>query len=118
MSNEEKIFMEIKSLVIKWYENNQIYFKDNYVDTNVLCNEIDRFIASFENDLVMAELIVERANCMPYRFISFEIAGIENNQAKILYSWYDKYSDSEIEITKQLTNGINYIVNISGIIPS
>lgn len=110
--NKEKTFMDIKLFVTKWYDRNLTYLKNNSVDTNILRNDQDGFVVSFDTDIAMAELVVEKAGYAPYRYVSFEIATVESGQAKISYSWYDNASTSKNEINNQLTDGINYLINL------
>lgn len=112
MSDKEKLFQEIKSIVIEWCEENETYFKNNNINIDVLRNEKDGFVVSFDNDIAMAELVVEQASYAPYRFISFEIATVEADRGKISYSWYDNESTPKKELKEQLTRGINYFVNL------
>lgn len=112
MNDEKKLFSEIKSLVVDWYEENQTYFKKHAVETEVLRDEKDGFVVSFETDKAMAELVVEQASFTPYRFVSFEIATIEDDKANISYSWYDSYETSNSKIKRMLKKGTNCLIRI------
>ncbi|EAC2412726.1 hypothetical protein AF435_14520 [Listeria monocytogenes] len=59
----------------------------------------------------MAEIVVENSNFAPYRFISFEVAAIIENQTAIIYSWYDNDNTSKQEIEDNLKKGIDYFIN-------
>lgn len=112
MNNECNLFQEIRLSIISWVEENKDYFKENKLNTIILRNENDGFVVSFENDVAMAELVVERPSYAPYRFVSFEIAALEEDEAKIVYSWYDKENTSINEIKHELKNGIDYFIKL------
>ncbi|OFI48327.1 hypothetical protein BG261_08575 [Floricoccus tropicus] len=112
MNNREKLFQEIKSTAIEWYEENDSIFKSNNINIDVLQDGKDSFVVIFDNGVSMAELVVEQAIFTPYRFVSFEVATIENDRTKISYSWYDNESTSKKELKEQLTRGITYFINI------
>lgn len=112
MSDKEKLFQEIKSIVKEWCEENKIYFKNNNINIDILRNEKEGFVVSFDKDIAMAELVVEQTSYAPYRFVSFEIVTVEADRAKISYSWYDNESTSQKELKGQLTKGINNLVNL------
>lgn len=113
MDTNQKLFNKVKLLVIDWFEQNQDNFKNGGLEVIILRNEDDGFVVSFENDIAMAELVVEEAGFAPYRFISFEVAAIAENQAQIVYSWYDSETTSENEIRRELNKGINYFINLT-----
>lgn len=111
MINQDKLFYEIKNLIIEWVQKNQKYFKDNNIEMNILRNETDGLVVGFENSSFMAEIVVENSNFAPYRFISFEVAAIIENQTAIIYSWYDNDNTSKQEIEDNLKKGIDYFIN-------
>lgn len=112
MTSIEKLFLDIKTIVKEWCEQNEAYFKSNKISSEVVCNEKDCFVVIFDNNIAMAEVVVEQANHTPYRFVSFEVATVEFGKVKISYSWYDDENTSKKEIKEQLSKGINYFINI------
>lgn len=112
MYGECNLFQEIRLSIVSWVEENKDYFKENKLNTIFLRNENEGFVVSFENDIAMAELVVERPSYAPYRFVSFEIVALEEDEAKIVYRWYDKENTSINEIKHELKNGIDYFIKL------
>lgn len=111
MSKVPETFQEVKTLVLKWLEKKQAYLTESDITTTILRDEINGLVVSLENTECMAEIVVEHPDFAPYRFISFEVAAIEENQAKIVYSWYDTTGTTDFEIIANLDNGIAYLNN-------
>ncbi len=58
------------------------------------------------------EIVVEIPSFASYRFISFEIVTLEENRAKIVYTWYDDENSTQDDIEKNLKKSVDYFVNI------
>lgn len=110
-----KLFQEIKLLIINWVNENEYYFKKNNIHLSILRNEEDGFVVNFENNISTAEIVVEEPVYAPYRFVSFQIAAIKNNRAKIIYSFYDTDITSKKNIINELKKGIDYFINLENI---
>lgn len=108
---QECLFQETKLLVIEWVAQNQAYFQGNGIKVEILRNEKEGYRASFENDICMAEIVVEQPYFAPYRFISFEIAAIKEEQVTIVYNWYDHKNTTTNEIRRNLKKGIDYFID-------
>jgi len=113
MNNNQILFQNIKSSIINWVEENETYFNNNSIQMNILRNEKDGFVVNFENDIAMAEIVVEFPTYAPYRFVSFQIAAVEENKANIIYTFYDNEKNSINEIIKELNKGITYFINLN-----
>lgn len=111
MDSKQNLFQSIKLFVATWIDKNKKDIEQKNISVSILRDENTGLVVSFENDEVIAELVVEQPDFAPYRFVSFEVAAIENDQAKIIYSWYDDDNTSEKEIADGIMGGIEFITN-------
>lgn len=111
MVDKQNTYQSVKSFVAKWIDKNKEDIKDKNISISILRDEETGLVVSFENEEVMAELVVEQPDFSPYRFVSFEVAAIEEDRAKIVYSWYDNDNTSQEEIGDSLQRGIDFIIN-------
>ncbi len=68
-------------------------------------------MVEFDNDICMAEIVVEEATFAPYRYVSFEVVSIVESKVKIIYSWYDDETSMLIDIENELDKGIQFLTN-------
>ena len=111
MDYKQSTYQSVKSFVVKWINENKEDIKDKDISISILRDDKSGFVVNFETDEVIAELIVEQPDFAPYRFVSFEVAAIEENRAKIVYSWYDNDNTFQQEIDDALKKGVEFIIN-------
>ncbi|MGG5342852.1 hypothetical protein [Enterococcus sp. AZ192] len=111
MDDKQKLYQSVKLFIAKWIDENKENIEQKNISISVIRDEETGLVVSFENDEVMAELVVEQPDFAPYRFVSFEVAAIEDGRAKIVYSWYDNDTTTKQEIDNALINGIDFISN-------
>lgn len=65
-----------------------------------------RTVLNFKKHCI-GEIIVSNVESFaPYRYVSFEVLGIEDGCEKYIYVWYDRERDELIDILHGLYNGI------------
>ena len=90
------ILIESKSTV---YEETQKY-KNNGFSLDVIIDNSTCYRAILNWSNCMGELLIEKNDFSPYRYVSFKIVSIDSKNENILYCWYDSEGDS-LEVVKQ-----------------
>lgn len=112
MNDNQKLFQTVKVLVIEWMKESLSYFNRRNIEVTVVRNEKNGIVVSFEKNTVMAELVVAQPSYAPFRFVSFEIVAIRDDQAQIVFSWYDNAYTSGAAIVEGLQHGIEILSSL------
>ncbi|MBK1997116.1 hypothetical protein JI640_14500 [Listeria ivanovii subsp. londoniensis] len=105
------IFNSIRLGVIAWLDANKESIEENGIKVTIIKNKKDSYVVEFDNDICMAEIVVEEATYAPYRYVSFEVVSIVDSNVKIIYSWYDDETSVLTDIEKELDKGIQFLTN-------
>lgn len=108
---QNNIFNSIRLGIIAWLDSNIESIEENNIKVTIIKNEKDGYVVEFDNDICMAEIVVEEATCAPYRYVSFEVVSIVDSKVKIIYSWYDDETSMLTDIEKELDKGIQFLTN-------
>lgn len=103
---DKSLFIIVKESVTQWLKDNKEKFKNKHIEIEIVDNTKEQLYIILNFGECMAAIVVAESDFAPYRFISFEVAAIENGIPIMLYSWYDKEGDRIEEITKNLDKGI------------
>lgn len=105
MADQCDLFEKIRIEVAAWVERSN-YTLGNDVKISVLADTTDSYVANFDFQSCMAELVVSHPDFAPYRFVSFMIAALVEGRPTFVYTWYDKDGDDMETILEKLDEGI------------
>ncbi|MBC1483967.1 hypothetical protein HCJ52_13795 [Listeria sp. FSL L7-1485] len=108
---QNNIFNSIRLGIIAWLDSNIESIEENDIKVTIIKNEKDGYVVEFDNDICMAEIVVEEATYAPYRYVSFEVVSVVDSKVKIIYSWYDDDTSMLTDIEKELDKGIQFLAN-------
>lgn len=111
MHNNDILFDKIRTEIIKWIEDNISRFEEERINVEVVNNNRDNYSVVFDFNNCMAEININQPDFAPYRYVSFEVVAIVDNESKLIYSWYDDDNTNIEEIIFQLNKGIEYATN-------
>ena len=57
----------------------------------------------------MASIVVAEHDFAPYRFVSFEVAAIENGISTMPYSWYDECGSTIEKVIENLEKSVDIV---------
>lgn len=100
-------FVKVKEIVTQWIKDNEEKFKNKNIVIQIVENNKERLYVILNFGECMAAIVVAGPDFAPYRFVSFEVAAIENGISTIPYSWYDEEGNTIEEIIKNLDKAID-----------
>ena len=114
MSENKTTIKEIKKTVESWLESNRIKILNNNIDIEINRNEEDLYFIELNKDNdYLVDLKVHLPEFAPYRYISFEIIGMQNNEIPgVIYAWYDDENSTLGEIINNLDSSLDYLINL------
>lgn len=114
MSENKTTIKEIKKIVESWLESNRIKILNNNIDIEINRNEEDLYFIELNKDNdYLVDLKVHLPEFAPYRYISFEIIGMQNNEIPgVIYAWYDDENSALEEIINNLDSSLDYLINL------
>jgi len=80
-----------------------------HIKINILIDKKFVYRVILEGNGGMAQILVEKNEFAPYRYVSFEGAIMENDDQKF-YIWNDSDGDSSVDILKQLDKGLELVL--------
>ena len=92
------VFVKVKEVVTQWIKDNEEKFKSNNIVIEIVENNKERLYAILNFGEHMAAIVVAEPDFAPYRFVSFEVAAMENGISVMPYSWYDEEGNTIEEI--------------------
>ena len=100
-------FVKVKEVVTQWIKDNEERFKNQNIVIEIVENDKERLYVILNFGECMAAIVVAEPDFAPYRFVSFEVAAMENGISKMPYSWYDEEGNTMEEIIKNLDKAID-----------
>ena len=103
----DNMFLQIKDRVTQWVYN--IKKAHSQIATNIILNSNEALRVFFENEKYIAELVVERGEFAPYRYVKMEILSLDSKYPTPIYIWYDSQNDSIEKILINLQIGLDLL---------
>jgi hypothetical protein len=100
------LFIEIKKGIFKWVMDSYEELGDRNISVEILMNENDCLRIELNFGEFLAEILVEKPDFAPYRYVYFQAVGIVNGVPELLYFWYDNDETTIEEIIENLENAI------------
>jgi hypothetical protein len=100
-------FIEVKDAVTQWIVEKEEKFKSKNIMIEIVENNKERLYVIINFGECMAAIVVAEPDFTPYRFVSFEVAAIEDGISTIPYSWYYEEGNTIEEIIKNLDKAID-----------
>jgi len=100
-------FVKVKEVVTQWIKDNEEEFESKNIVIEIVENNKERLYVILSFGECMAAIVVAEPDFAPYRFVSFEVAAMENGIPTMPYSWYDEEGNTIEEIIKNLDKAID-----------
>lgn len=104
---DNSLFVKVKEVVTQWIKDNEEKFKSKNIVIEIVENNKERLYVILNFGEYMAAIVVAEPDFAPYRFVSFEVAAMENGISTVPYSWYDEEGNTIEEIVKNLDKAID-----------
>ena len=104
---DNSLFVKVKEVVTQWIKDNEEKFKSKNIVIEIVENNKERLYVILNFGECMAAIVVAEPDFAPYRFVSFEVAAMENGISTMPYSWYDEEGNTIEEIIKNLDKAID-----------
>ena len=104
-------FSNILSEIKRWFFVSNIQEKFNDFCFKITENDLNIFRVIFETKNCMGEIMVNRPDFAPYRFVKIEIWSIIQNSFVPIFSWFDTEDDNCEYILTQLERGLKCALN-------
>lgn len=101
-------FVKVKEVVTQWIKDNEEKFKSENIVIEIVENNMERLYVILNFGECMAAIVVAEPDFAPYRFISFEVAAVENGISTMPYSWYDEEGNTIEEIIRNLDKAVDF----------
>lgn len=99
--NIESIIENVKI----WIKNVQTKY-DNFIKIETITDEDKVYRAILNINSYMAQIVIDDQDFAPYNHIAFEIVGMENGKANMIYCWYDNGENDINTIIEHLDIGL------------
>lgn len=104
MGNKINIELIIKNVKM-WVKKIQFQYNE-FVNVETIMDENKVYRVILHINSYLAQIVVAEENYAPYNNIAFEIVGMENDKANMLYCWYDDKKDDISTIIEHLDIGL------------
>ena len=105
MSNNIDLNIVLKSVRFTLTEELSKYPIESYKQ-DIIINDNNCFRTIIEWEKCMGELLVEKAEFAPYRYVIFNIFSIITEEITPVFCWYDSENDSLETIIKKIKEGL------------
>ena len=104
MNNKMNIEFIIKN-VKTWVKKIQLQYNE-FISIETIMDENQVYRVILHINSYLAQIVVAEENYAPYNNIAFEVVGMENGKANMLYCWYDDKKDDLNTIIEHLDIGL------------
>jgi hypothetical protein len=102
-------YSETKAAISQWIESSSERLRDKNITFEVVKDNMNCLRVELDFGEISAEILVEKPNCAPYRYVSLQAAAIVNGVLDLLYFWYDEDGMSIENIIDNLDRMITII---------
>ena len=100
-------FMRVKETISNWLKSNE-KLENNNVPVQMLINNESLLRAVLIFGECLAEIrVVEKPEFAPFRFVCFEMMGIEHGEISAVHTWYDDENTTLDDIIKSLDKAVD-----------